>query len=157
MTTRVNLLRSWPGFRCAAPSLRGACVCVLLLAIAGCGGSSGPPRLPVQGLVKVDGQSVEKGQIRFAPAAGTKAPLAATEITDGQYRFNRQDGPLAGEYIVTISVGGPTGVVKEGPPASKQTGPKGGGVSTAKTYSQSLTVTPKSLQVDLNLSAATGR
>jgi hypothetical protein len=82
-------------------------VASLLATVAGCSGESGPPRLPVSGEVKLDGQPLTSGKITFAPLEGGVGAFG--EITDGVYRFGGSDGPSSGRHHVEIVAVTPTG------------------------------------------------
>jgi len=66
---------------------------ILLLAVTGCGGSTG-----VSGSVSYDGQPVENGSITFVPADGL-GPSSGSTISGGRYRV---DDLAPGEKIVQI-------------------------------------------------------
>jgi hypothetical protein len=76
-----------------------------VLAIAGCGDSSGlARRYAVSGTVTYNGKPVEKGTISFAPADANGRAAGGT-ITDGQYSLTTQDpgdGALPGKYRVAV-------------------------------------------------------
>lgn len=80
----------------------------LLLAFVACGllgcGDGRPTRVPIAGKVSVDGQPLKFGVIVFQPATGR----ASSGRLDGEGRYvlstyDRGDGAIAGEYVVTIS------------------------------------------------------
>ena len=76
---------------------------VLLIGMAGCGGSDLPDTAPVTGEVTIDGQPLQTGSIRFFPANGRGA---MGEIVDGRYAlrtFAENDGALLGSHTVTIT------------------------------------------------------
>lgn len=75
---------------------------LLSIAIAGCGGSDGPPRVAVRGTVTFDGQPLDRGSIEFIPTAGTHGPMAAAEIVDGKYDLDDDLGPVVGKLRVEI-------------------------------------------------------
>lgn len=58
-------------------------LCVVTLALAGCGRS---PRV-LTGAVRVNDRTVERGHLTFFPVEGTKGTHAA-EIVDGRYQTN---------------------------------------------------------------------
>jgi len=66
---------------------------ILLLAVAGCGGSTA-----VSGSVSYEGEPVENGSITFVPADGI-GPSSGSTITGGRYRV---DDMAPGEKIVQI-------------------------------------------------------
>ena len=55
------------------------------------------------------GVPVDAGQIRFRPASGTKGPSADGTIENGRFDLPASRGPGAGEYVVTVVTGRPTG------------------------------------------------
>ena len=52
-------------------------------------------RIPLRGTATLDG-SPFTGAISFRPAAGNRGPSAMTKVDDGQFKFDRQGGPVAG-------------------------------------------------------------
>jgi hypothetical protein len=69
---------------------------ISLLAFYGCG-TSGPS---ASGVVRLDGQLLPTGWIKFIPQAGTSGPDAGAVIDEGQYRIEK--GLQVGEYRVEI-------------------------------------------------------
>lgn len=67
-------------------------LCLLILLLAGCGGSG------LSGSVSYNGQPVKKGYISFDPVDG-KSPTAGGEITNGAYSV-KKIGP--GKYKVRV-------------------------------------------------------
>ena len=64
------------------------------------------PRVPVAGTVTLDGQPMPEGVIQFFPAGDAKQERTAGangEIKDGHFAIAREDGPVAGNYRVSIS------------------------------------------------------
>ena len=82
---------------------------VLLLTIAGCGGSSadGFSRFPVEGTVTLDGQPLKTGTISFN--ALQQGASASGPIADGAFRLVGDDGLSPGPYRVEIYSLQPTG------------------------------------------------
>jgi hypothetical protein len=79
-------------------ALFAACLlllCVLLLVAAGV--RSGPT---VTGVVRLDGELVPTGWIKFVPIAGTPGPDAGAAIEEGQYQIDKN--LREGEYRVEI-------------------------------------------------------
>jgi len=84
---------------------------VLLLTLAGCGGSveAKPEALvPAEGVVKLDGRPMEGIRLTFHPTAENKAVGGCWAITDNQGRFkvmhlSNKEGIPAGAYHVTFS------------------------------------------------------
>ena len=77
-----------------------------LMAI-GCSGEVGDdkPREPVSGTVTLDGQPLPEGIILFAPAGGPGEAVASAtgKIENGQFSIPRTQGPVPGNYKVSIS------------------------------------------------------
>jgi hypothetical protein len=96
----------------------------------GCGGSSGPEKVAVSGVVSVDGKPVTQGTIAFVSLEGGRT--TATQIKDGVYGIPRGDGPFPGPQKVTIQAFEKTGktitVTKSlpGPPDEPPAIPPGG-------------------------------
>jgi len=99
-----------------------------LLPLLGCfGGSSGPPRVTIQGTVLYDGKPVEDGEIAFHPAEGSNAPPTSTVIKEGSYEVGGRFGIAPGTYRVEIKS------FREAPPAPSPDGierPTGSGFET---------------------------
>ena len=78
---------------------------VVLLFLGGCGGGldDEPDRVVVFGQVTYDGKPVEKGEIRFVPAAGTQAPASGASIENGSYRVDHKGGVPIGTFQVRLS------------------------------------------------------
>ncbi len=74
---------------------------LLLLTLAGCG-IEGPERVVVTGEVTYQGQPLEKGQIRFVPAPGSKAPASGALVVDGRYTVDGKGGVPLGTHKITI-------------------------------------------------------
>ena len=87
--------------------------------VAGCGGGDGLDRQSVTGTVTLDGQPLETGLITFDPASATAETSSATEIVDGTYAFNSQNGPVPGTYRVVINSSGGESIE---PPAGQAPG-----------------------------------
>jgi hypothetical protein len=81
-----------------------ACLLVSLTFLVGCGDGL-PQRVPVSGVVLVDGQPATSGTIEFAPVSGGRG--AAGEIgSDGRFTmttFKPGDGCTLGDHKVTIN------------------------------------------------------
>jgi hypothetical protein len=60
-------------------------------------------RLGVSGLVTIVGtDTAVNGIISFLPEAGNDGPAASASIVNGEYRFNKTNGPVAGKYKVVV-------------------------------------------------------
>jgi hypothetical protein len=75
---------------------------VVTLLSTGCGKSDQLQRVLVSGAVTYKGQPVEKGQIRFIPADGTKGPVTVDPIEQGQYTTKNTEGVPVGTHRVEI-------------------------------------------------------
>jgi len=64
---------------------------------AGCGKRTGVERFPVYGTVKFANGDKFSGTISFQPERG---PAANTGVTNGTYKFDRNNGPVAGKQTV---------------------------------------------------------
>lgn len=93
-------MTSWLGNR---RRLLTAGLLVSLLA-AGCPGSGdGPKRIAISGKVTREGIPVDDGSIQFIPQGGPTKIGVGTQILNGQYSFDGQEGPPAGKYKVQIT------------------------------------------------------
>ncbi|MCG6157020.1 hypothetical protein [Rubinisphaera margarita] len=76
--------------------------------LTGCGGDSGPSRVPVSGKITVDGNPIELAQIEFRPNVGkgdiTNAPTAFGYVKNGEYSIPEVTGAIVGEHDVTVRV-----------------------------------------------------
>ncbi len=72
------------------------------LYLASCSGETGPHRVAAHGTVKLDGELLEAGQIRFVPSGETSGPGAAAPILHGKYAFTELDGPIVGTHRIEI-------------------------------------------------------
>lgn len=79
----------------------------LWLAVAGlaggCGEGDGLKREAVSGKVTLNGKPLERGSIQFLPTQADQAAAAWGQIVDGAYSVGAADGPVAGEYSVSIT------------------------------------------------------
>jgi hypothetical protein len=75
---------------------------VFIALFVGCGKSDQPKRVVVSGAVTYKGQLVEKGQIRFIPADGTRGPVTVDSIDQGQYTTKNTNGVPVGTHRVEI-------------------------------------------------------
>jgi len=120
------------------------CFALLLTAIVmGCGRPSGVERLPVFGTVTDAGGDKVSGSISFVPDQGRPGPSAIASIKDGEYRFDKSNGPTAGPHRVIVT----RKATKE--PVVKQTGSPGGAPTGKKNASTRLPATPSTLSADV--------
>ena len=90
--------------------------------LSGCGRGDGPERVVVSGTVTYRGQPLEKGQIQFFPAQGTKAPMAGAEIVAGKYKVDAKGGVPVGTHRVEILALRPAPLPKNLPPEALDQG-----------------------------------
>ena len=71
---------------------RSVFVCAaLVLTLLGCGGESGPLKVPVTGVVTLDGQPVPQGQIVLSDAAGVTGSSGG-DIREGRFSVKSTTG-----------------------------------------------------------------
>lgn len=92
---------------------------MILLTVVGCGGEEGPPRQPITGAVKLDGQPLPEGTITFLPEE--KGPAATAKLSAGSYSIGKSEGPQPGKYKVAIVAVQPTGKQVPNPDFPKET------------------------------------
>ena len=73
-----------------------SCLAAGLLLLAGCS----KPKPTVTGVVRLDGELLPTGWIKFVPIADTPGPDAGAEIEEGQYQIEK--GLREGVYRVEI-------------------------------------------------------
>jgi hypothetical protein len=114
------------------PLLMGRLACVAVVAMIGCRGRAGPERVAVSGKVTFRGQSVEDGQIRFVPQAGTMAPVTIAPIRHGVYDAAASGGVPVGTHRVELRAYDPNEPAPQGPgmPPRKQLLPPNYNVDT---------------------------
>ena len=66
----------------------------------GCGHDG---RVPLQGTVTLDGQTLNQGTIQFRPLAGTNGPTAGAQVVAGKFLVPAQGAPFAGKFRVEIT------------------------------------------------------
>ena len=81
-------------------------VVVVLLMSTGCGQNSQPKRVPVSGVVTLDGDVLDNGLIRLVPKSPSAGSGVMAEIAGGQFVFTDQTGPVIGEHRVEIEASG---------------------------------------------------
>ena len=90
---------------------------LFVASLLGCSGSSGPERLAIRGVVRLNGAVVDKGTFTLVPAGQTKGPsVGATISSAGTYLIDAQRGPSIGSYRVEIRSPQPTGKKINAPP-----------------------------------------
>lgn len=82
-----------------------ASIAVWTAGLVGCG-DSGPPLIPVQGKVFINGSPASEGGVTFRSVDNQMRQLAGAIQPDGTYvmMHNRQQGAPQGQYIVTVLV-----------------------------------------------------
>ena len=90
----------------------GSCCLAVLLALIGCSKYESS----VYGLVKLDGELLDHGTVKFAPTEPGPAAYGMID-DDGKYQMNtgRESGLAAGEYRVTVACTEETASTWEGP------------------------------------------
>lgn len=83
-------------------------IAAVAVATAGCGKPEPPPRVPVSGLVTIDGKPVPNALVTFYPQfEGFGGELIAEGVTDTAGRYTLAcplgDGACIGNYKVTVS------------------------------------------------------
>ena len=73
-----------------------------MTAAAGCGAGDSLSRVPVAGLVQVDGAPLQQGLVRFIPIGETKGPAAVASVKDGIFELPKEEGPVPGTHRVEI-------------------------------------------------------
>ena len=76
-------------------------VIMLASCLGGCG-TEGGKRLPITGRITGLGAEAFDGSISFIPSKGNDGLGATAALKDGSYRFDRTNGPTAGQYEVSI-------------------------------------------------------
>ena len=78
--------------------------------------STAQGRMSAYGQIKMNGQAVSGGTIRYLPIRENKAPAVAGEIRGGSYSLDAEHGVIPGNYEVLISLPPQTGKfgLKEG-------------------------------------------
>ena len=107
----------------------------LAATMIGCGRPSGEGRLPVYGTVADSGGEKISGSISFVPDQGRPGPSAIVSLKDGEYRFDKINGPTAGLHrvIVTRTVSKEPGAKQAGSPKGSPAWKKGGAAPSPAT------------------------
>lgn len=78
-------------------------VCGLSLPmLCGCGGGDGVRRVPVTGMVTVDGTPLPKGKVVFTPVDGNASLFASAPVSAGRFEVPETFGPIPGRQRVEI-------------------------------------------------------
>ena len=92
-----------------------ALAALFVLSVLGCSHESQIDRKPVYGnIVGADGRN---GMVTCTPIEATIGPAVTRSFEDGAHGFSKEDGPVPGEYNVTIEL-----VVPDSSPAATQNG-----------------------------------
>ena len=86
--------------RCPRFALLGLVAALGVLPL-GCG-RSGLERLPVGGTVSRAGGEKFSGTVIFLPTDGKPGPAAIASLLNGEYQFDRHNGPTAGPHRVIV-------------------------------------------------------
>jgi hypothetical protein len=70
--------------------------------LVGCRRATTWSRLPVHGTVTLPGGDKISGSITFLPEKGQTGPAANATLTEGNYQFDRNNGPVAGPHTVMV-------------------------------------------------------
>lgn len=89
-------------------------VVCLVVCCLGCSGD-GLNRAAVEGTVTLDSKPLERGFMSWFPLNG-EGPTVGADIQNGKYKFSKKNGPVVGEYRVTIN-GQPVPTGKKKPSA----------------------------------------
>jgi len=91
---------------CVSPRDKGvaSALMALMLLLAGCGGSEGPPKFHIEGAVTFEGEPVPAGEISFEPdsSQGNSGPGTIVPIIDGRYNSSGTGGIIGGPMIARI-------------------------------------------------------
>lgn len=74
----------------------------IFFVIGGCQRTDGLGRIAVVGTVTTTAGDPVHGMISFLPESGTKGPAATASLVDGNFKFDRNNGPVAGKYRVLV-------------------------------------------------------
>ncbi|QDV16517.1 hypothetical protein Pan153_11470 [Gimesia panareensis] len=78
-------------------------LCCLCLVVSGCGTSTDtPPRAAVRGIVKLDGDPLSEGVIRFIPSGANQGPKSTVTIREGIFNVDEEYGPVVGMNRIEI-------------------------------------------------------
>jgi hypothetical protein len=98
----------------------GLSALLLAASLAGCGeGGDNLPREAVSGTVTLDGKPLARGVLQMIPAGQAQGTPCGALIEDGKFAIARRQGPVPGEYVVTINSS------PEGAPGGAPAGPPG--------------------------------
>ena len=105
----------------------GVCAAALAIftSIFGCGPKYGG-RQEVKGTVKLKGQPLDQGQIRFEPISGDRSTMEGAPIANGEYKIDRAHGLMPGKYKVILTSG--DGRTRADAPPDEPPGPTGANI-----------------------------
>jgi hypothetical protein len=124
-------------------------LCLILAAVTGCGGPTGPATTSVSGKVTMDGAPLATGDIQFDAPDMTSVAPASAPIVNGEYTAKVQPGKKI-VRITSSKPGAPDPVMGQGPPVQV----------VAKEYNVKSTLTTDvgtSEQKDVNFDVKTGK
>lgn len=90
------------------------------LVAAGCGGSSGPARFPLSGVVNLDGQPMPRGTIQFVSTGSEQGAMAVGKIENGKYSIASDAGAAVGKHIVRVYADDPMAFALDDPRAEQK-------------------------------------
>ena len=76
---------------------------MLFLAVLAAGCSASGDNMEIKGTVKLEGQPLDQGSIRFVSSDGRT--VSGGEIKNGAYELPKKNGLLPGKYLVQITSG----------------------------------------------------
>ncbi|MEM7315514.1 MAG: hypothetical protein AAF497_20420 [Planctomycetota bacterium] len=76
-------------------------ICLLAFLLVGCEPESKWDRIPLTGTATLDGKPFTGG-IVLKPARGVHGPSATTNVGEGEFRFRRSEGPVAGKHMAIL-------------------------------------------------------
>lgn len=84
---------------------RIVCSALVVVALVGCAGETGPKKAVLNGAVTYKGQPVPKGEITFEPdtTKGNSGPGTVGRIENGAYDLKGGMGVVGGPHIVRIT------------------------------------------------------
>ncbi len=98
--------------------LKTAALCAAIVAFIGCGKSNKYGRLPISGVVTLDGTPLRSGYLIFEPKGGQPVQSGGM-IKDGRFEVAAEAGASPGPYAVSI-FSGADGPVTKAPPGTAE-------------------------------------
>jgi hypothetical protein len=91
-------------FGCGQIAFAGSWFAIAIVVLAGGCGDGRPKRVPVSGVVLVDGQPLSQGNIKFVPKNGR--PSAGKIGSDGHFSltcYDGEDGAIVGSHQIQVA------------------------------------------------------